>query len=166
MRMMVRKLSFILLIFANLICMIGSSQSSSQQQNIHVLRLKPHADLKQSIAEFAKANKIKAGAIVTCVGSLEQYNLRFANQQHGTKSTGHFEVLSLSGTFSDSAMHLHLSVADSTGKTIGGHLLDENLVYTTIELVVADLTDLEFTRETDSTYGFQELVIKKKSKKP
>jgi predicted DNA-binding protein with PD1-like motif len=61
-------------------------------------------------------------------------------------------------------MHLHLSVADSTGKVIGGHLLDENLVYTTIELVVTDLTDLEFTRATDSTYGYPELVIKKKQK--
>jgi len=133
---------------------------------MYVLRLKPHADLKQSIFEFKKPNKIKAGAIVTCVGNLEQYNLRFANQQNGTKATGHFEVLSLSGTFSDSSMHLHLSVADSTGKTIGGHLLDENLFYTTIELVIADLTDLEFTRETDSTYGYQELVIKKKPEKP
>jgi uncharacterized protein len=162
--MTARSFSFILFIFANLACMSGSAQSASQQQNMYVLRLKPHADLKQSILEFAKANKIKAGAIVTCVGSLEQYNLRFANQQTGVKATGHFEVLSLSGTFSDSAMHLHLSVADSTGKTTGGHLLDENIVYTTIELVITDLTDLEFTRETDSTYGYQELAVKKKQK--
>lgn len=146
--------------------MIGSAQSASQQQTMHVLRLKPHADLKQSVFEFAKANKIKAGAIVTCVGSLEQFNLRFANQQNGTKATGHFEVLSLSGTFSDSSMHLHLSVADSAGKTFGGHLLDESLVFTTLELVLVELTDLEFTRETDSTYGYQELVVKKKPKKP
>lgn len=157
-------LSILLFIFANLVCMIGPAQSVSHQQNVYVLRLKPHADLKQSILEFAKANTIRAGAIVTCVGSLEQYNLRFANQESGTKATGHFEVLSLSGTFSDSAMHLHLSVADSTGKTTGGHLLDENLVYTTIELVITDLTDLEFSRETDSTYGYQELVIKQKRK--
>lgn len=157
---------FILFIFANLVCMIGSAQATSQQQNMYVLRLKPHADLKQSIADFAKANAIKAGVIVTCVGSLEQYNLRFANQPDGTKATGHFEVLSLSGTFSDSGLHLHLSVADSVGNTIGGHLLDENLVYTTIELVVADLTDLEFTREVDSTYGYPELTVKRKKKKP
>lgn len=160
--MTVRKFCFILFTFANLVCMIGSAQS--QQQNIHVFRLKPHADLKQSILEFAKANKIKAGVIVTCVGSLLQYNVRFANQKEGVKASGHFEVLSLSGTFSDSSMHLHLSVADNTGKAIGGHLLDENLVYTTIELVLVELTDLEFTRETDSTYGYPELVIKKKAK--
>lgn len=162
--MTAHKFSFILFIFANLVCMIGAAQSASQQQNMYVLRLKPHADLKQAVFEFAKAKKIKAGAIVTCVGSLEQYNLRFANQENGTKATGHFEVLSLSGTFSDSSMHLHLSVADSTGKTVGGHLFDENLVYTTIELVLVELTDLEFSREADSTYGYQELVIKKKQK--
>ena len=157
---------FILFIFANLVCMIGSAQANSQQQNLYVLRLKPHADLKRSIDEFAKANAIKAGAIVTCVGSLEQYNLRFANQPDGSKATGHFEVLSLTGTFSDTALHLHLSVADSTGATTGGHLLDENLVYTTIELVIADLSDLEFTREVDTTYGYPELVVRKKKKKP
>lgn len=162
--MIARKFGFILFIFASLICMIGSAQSASQQQT-YALRLKPHADLKQSISEFAKANNIKAGVIVTCVGSLGQYNIRFANQQNGSKAKGHFEVLSLTGTFTDSAMHLHLSVADSTGNCIGGHLLDENLVYTTIELVLADLTDLEFRRETDSTYGYPELVIKKKPKK-
>ncbi len=162
--MSIRTVGFILLLFANLVCMIGSAQES-QQQKTYALRLKPHADLKQSIAEFAKANKIKAGMIVTCVGSLEQYNLRFANQPNGSKAKGHFEVLSLTGTFTDSAMHLHLSVADSTGVCVGGHLLDESLVCTTIELVITDLTDLEFERETDSTYGYQELVIKKKSKK-
>ncbi len=155
-----------LFIFANLVCMIGSAQATSQQQDMYVLRLTPHADLKQSIGDFAKANAIKAGVIVTCVGSLEQYNLRFANQPNNSKATGHFEVLSLSGTFSDSGLHLHLSVADSLGKTIGGHLLDENLVYTTIELVVANLSDLEFTREVDSTYGYPELAIKRKKKKP
>jgi predicted DNA-binding protein with PD1-like motif len=83
--------------------MIGSAQSASQQQNMYVLRLKPHADLKQSIFEFAKANTIKAGAIVTCVGSLEQYNLRFANQQRRNQSRPDIlKYLSLSGTFSDS----------------------------------------------------------------
>jgi predicted DNA-binding protein with PD1-like motif len=132
-----------------------------------VFRLKPHEDLKKSTQQFAVANKIKAGAIVTCVGSLEQYNLRFANQQNGVKANGHFEILSLTGTFSDTSMHLHLSLADSIGKTIGGHLLDENLVYTTAEIVIVEMTDLEFERKVDSTYGYSELFIRKKEmKKP
>jgi predicted DNA-binding protein with PD1-like motif len=141
-----------------------TGQYSSAIQNIFVFRLKPHEDLKKSIFQFAAEHQIKAGAIVTCVGSLEQYNLRFANQKTGSKATGHFEILSLTGTFSDSAMHLHLSVADSTGKTAGGHLLDENLVYTTAEIVVMEMTDLDFQREIDSAYGYPELIIRKKKK--
>ena len=138
---------------------------SSLNQKMYAFRLKPHEDLKKSILQFAKAENIKAGAIVTCVGSLEQYHIRFANQQNGSKANGHFEILSLTGTFSDSSMHLHLSLGDNTGKTVGGHLLDENLVYTTAEIVMVEMTDLEFQREVDSTYGYPELVIRKKEKK-
>src|SRR5882724_3218334 len=103
-------------------------------------RLKPKADLKRSIIEFAKDNRILAGAIVTCVGSLEQVNIRFANQNTGELKKGFVEIVSLCGTFSDSSCHLHISVSDEKGQTIGGHLMEENLVYTTAELVVVDLT--------------------------
>jgi len=125
-------------------------------------RLRPHQDLKQGIAEVARTHQIDAGVIVTCVGSLEQYHLRFANQEQGTRARGHFEIVSLTGTFSQTGMHLHLAVSDSTGRTIGGHLLDENLIYTTAEITVAILTDIRFTRETDPTYGYPELWVKKK----
>jgi predicted DNA-binding protein with PD1-like motif len=125
-------------------------------------RLKPHEDLKQEIIRFATANKVKAGAMVSCAGSLEQFNIRFANQEEGTAQKGFFEIVSLSGTFSDTSSHIHLAVSDSKGNTIGGHLLDNNLVYTTAEIVVVDLIDLEFAREKDPTYGYSELVVKKK----
>jgi predicted DNA-binding protein with PD1-like motif len=55
---------------------------------------------------------------------------------------------------------LHLAVSDSTGKTIGGHLLAGCPVYTTAEVVLTILTDYVFERETDSTYGYKELVVK------
>lgn len=128
---------------------------------LHVFRLAPRQDLKQSILQWARHNSIKAGVIVTCVGSLEQYHLRFANQARGSKVAGHFEIVSLTGTFSTSASHLHISVCDNTGRTTGGHLLDECLIYTTAEIVVAELVDVEFTRELDSTYGCHELNVKK-----
>lgn len=125
-------------------------------------RVRPHEDLKRVILGFATVNKIKAGAIVSCVGSLEQFCIRFANQAEGTVRKGFFEIVSLSGTFSDSSSHIHISVSNSEGNTTGGHLLDGNLVYTTAEIVVVDLVDLEFVREEDPTYGFLELVVKKK----
>ncbi|HZY80646.1 MAG TPA: PPC domain-containing DNA-binding protein [Cyclobacteriaceae bacterium] len=128
----------------------------------HCFRLKPHEDLKQSITRFATEHGIKAGAVVSCAGSLAQFNIRFANQPEGTLKQGYFEIVSLSGTFNDTSSHIHISVSDNTGATIGGHLLDKNLIYTTAEIVVVELTDVEFTRETDPTYGYQELVVKKK----
>jgi predicted DNA-binding protein with PD1-like motif len=128
----------------------------------HAFRLQPHRDIKEAITTFAKEQKIKAGAVVSCVGSLEQYNIRFANQPDGTFQKGFFEIVSLVGTFDESSSHIHISVSDNKGNTIGGHLMNNNLVYTTAEIVVVELTDLEFTREIDPAYGYQELVVKKR----
>ncbi len=128
---------------------------------VHVFRLRPHQDLKKEILEFAKKNNISAAVIVTCVGSLEQYNLRFANRTVPTQGKGHFEIVSLTGTLSAHSTHLHVSIADENGKTIGGHLMDENYIYTTAEIAVLELSDVEFLREPDPTYGYHELIVKK-----
>ena len=131
-------------------------QSNSK---IHVIRLKPHEDLKKSVQLWAKENQIRAAVIVTCVGSLEQVHLRYANQPGGKASKGFFEILTLSGTLSASSVHLHLTIADDKGLVTGGHLLDENLIYTTAEIAIAELTDVAFLREEDLTYGYRELKI-------
>jgi uncharacterized protein len=128
----------------------------------HAFRLKPGADLRKEIETFVKQNKINAGWIATCAGSLTQYNIRFANQPNGTTGEGHFEIVSLSGTASANGSHLHISVSDSTGKTIGGHLLDNNIVYTTAEIVLQEDESLVFTREKDGTTPWEELQIRKK----
>ncbi len=129
---------------------------------IHAFRLKPGQDLKQEILSYVQIHKIESGWIMTCVGSVTQYNLRFANQPEGSKATGHFEIVSLVGTVSINGSHLHMSVSDSTGKTIGGHLLDSNLVYTTAEIVIGEGKQLVFTREKDGSTPWEELQIKPK----
>src|SRR5687768_15649576 len=103
----------------------------ASDSKVHVFRLKPHEDLKKSIFAFALSNDIKAGVILTCVGSLEQFHLRFADQKNGYRQTGRYEIVSLTGTFSTTEGHFHLSISDASGKVTGGHLLDENFVYTT-----------------------------------
>lgn len=158
------KIILIATILLSLYMNISEAQQLKSTTSFFTVRLKPHQDLKKQLMVFAEKNKIKAGFVATCVGSLEQVNLRYANQPSGTLLKGHFEILSLSGTFSDTSAHLHLSVADSTGKTIGGHLLDDNQIYTTAEIVVGELLDVEFTSELDSTYGYQELVIRARKK--
>lgn len=130
----------------------------------YVFRLKPHEDLKKSLMEFARSKQIEAGIVLTCVGSLEQVHLRYANQEKGTEKKGHVEIVSLTGTFSSTSSHLHMAVSDSTGQTTGGHLLDGNLVYTTAEIAIAELTDLHFGRAVDPTYGYSELDVTPRKK--
>lgn len=129
---------------------------------IHVFRLTPHQDLRRSILAFARAHAVRAGIMLTCVGSLEQVHLRYANQKSAEKKAGAFEIVSCTGTFSDDGTgHFHISIADGGGNVFGGHLLDENKIFTTAEIAVASLTDLAFLRETDAVYGLKELVVKK-----
>lgn len=143
-----------------------SCKTKSVMQNdeikIHAFRLKPGQDLKKEIDAFVQKEKIEAGWIMTCVGSLTQWNIRFANQPGGAKDTGNFEIVSLVGTVSTNGSHLHLSISDSTGKTIGGHLLDENIIYTTAEIVIGEGKQLIFTREKDGSTPWEELQVKKR----
>lgn len=127
----------------------------------YAFRLRPHEDLKKSILQFAKNNKLRAGAILSAVGSLEQTNIRFANQHQGALRSGLFEIVSLTGTFSEDSCHIHICVSDGHGQTFGGHLLDENLIYTTAEIIAVDLGDLVFKRAVDPTYNYKELIVRK-----
>lgn len=129
---------------------------------VHAIRLKPGEDLKRSIEEFVRTHKIQAAWLVTCAGSLTSYNIRFANQPEGSKGAGHFEIVSLTGTLSVSGSHLHISVADSTGKTIGGHLMEGSTVYTTAEIVLGESRRHVFSREKDGTTPWEELQIKER----
>ncbi len=125
-------------------------------------RLKPGEDLRLGIEKLVKEKNISAGWIATCVGSLTRYNIRFANQPDPSADTGHFEIVSLVGTLSVNGSHIHISVSDSTGKTIGGHLAEGNLVYTTAEIVIHASDKLLFTREKDGSTEWPELQVKEK----
>lgn len=128
----------------------------------HVIRLLPGADLRNSIQQYANDHQINAGWMVTGVGSLTDYRIRFANQPEGNTGTGHFEIVSLTGTVSQSGSHLHIGIADSTGKTFGGHLLEGCKVYTTAEIVIQSDSNYTFKREKDGTTPWEELQINKK----
>jgi predicted DNA-binding protein with PD1-like motif len=125
----------------------------------HAFRLKPGQDLKQGIEAMVNEKKITAGWISTGVGSLTKYNIRFANQPEGSSDSGHFEIVSLTGTVSVNGSHLHISISDSTGKTIGGHLLEGSTIYTTAEIVILSSNDLHFKREKDGTTPWEELQV-------
>jgi predicted DNA-binding protein with PD1-like motif len=133
----------------------------SQIDQSHALRLLPGQDLRSGIQNYINEHKVKAGWVVTCVGSLTEYNIRFANAPEGTKGSGHFEIVSLSGTLSKNGSHIHISISDSTGKTIGGHLLEGCKIYTTAEIIIHESSKYIFTRQKDGTTPWEELQINK-----
>lgn len=127
-------------------------------------RLRPGQDLTIELDAFVRHHRIEAGAMLTCVGSLTDVALRLANQEGPTVWQGHFEIVSLVGTLSTNGSHLHLSVSDSTGRTIGGHLLEGCKIYTTAEIVIGFMPALTYVREPDPTFGYRELVVRKRKK--
>lgn len=124
------------------------------------LRLNPGQDLKQEIQRFCLSNGIKAGAVIAAVGSLSVARLRLASGISIEEFTGPFEILSLSGTLSLEGLHLHISLADKKGHCIGGHLVDGCVIYTTAELILLTLPNLEFKRSLDPQTGYRELDIR------
>jgi predicted DNA-binding protein with PD1-like motif len=125
----------------------------------YVLRLHPHQDLRQELEAFAKANNLRAAFILTCVGSLRHAALRLANQPDTTHYTDKFEIVSLVGTLSPDGPHLHISLSDGTGAMLGGHVQLGNLIYTTAEIVIGELTDKVFSRPIDPETTYDELVV-------
>jgi uncharacterized protein len=130
---------------------------------LHAIRLKPDHDLKMELIKWAFQNKIKAACIISGLGSLKSLNIRFAGGTTGTRLNGLFEIVSFEGTFSKDNGHFHICLSNDKGETLGGHLLEENIIYTTAEIIIAELIDFTFSRLPDSETGYNELHISKQN---
>jgi uncharacterized protein len=124
-------------------------------------RLKPGRDLKLEIEKFAKIKSIKAGFIITCVGSLSEVTMRMAgaspDKQDIREFKGDYEIVSLVGTIAENGFHLHLAISNKDGVVLGGHLKEGSIVSTTAEIVIGEDEDKTFTRRMDPDTGFEEL---------
>jgi uncharacterized protein len=128
--------------------------------NVYALRLNPGEDLKDSLQMFAQAKDLQAGFILTTVGSLSQAAIRFAGQPNSRVITGAFEIVSLVGTLSPDDVHLHISISDKEGRTIGGHVSHGCIVRTTAEIVLGNSLSHQFMRTLDEQTGYWELEVK------
>ena len=130
----------------------------------HVLRLKPQQEVFESLRQYLEEQHLEAAYVAAAVGSLTQVEWRKANAPGLSLSQGHFEVVSLQGTLSQhGGSHLHIAFSDENGQTWGGHLGKASYVYTTLEIVIVELLELQFTRKLDSSYGYHELCVEKKA---
>jgi predicted DNA-binding protein with PD1-like motif len=143
------------------------AQSSDRKRKLTAmmlpLRLLPDQDLKLELTKLAENNKLSAAFVVSGIGSLSRLKLRMANSQAIIEKNEAFEILSLQGTLSDQGVHLHISVSDSKGHLLGGHVVPGCIINTTAEILVVSCEDYDFKREVDATTGYMELKIYKKS---
>lgn len=124
------------------------------------VRLTKGQDLKLEIQRLVTENQIKAGSIASCVGCISKLNIRLSNAEFTKTLTAPFEIVSVMGTLTEFHQHVHISVADEHGNVVGGHLLEGTVVSHTSELIIHRYDNMVFSRESDSSTGYTELVIK------
>ena len=123
-------------------------------------RLKAGQDILNEIETVVADKNIEAGCVLSAVGSLTHATLRLANREYFSEYDGHFEIVSMTGTVSVHGSHLHISISDGDGQTIGGHLVPGCKIYTTAEMVLAIFEDVIYKREFAEDSGYEELVVK------
>ena len=125
----------------------------------YTFRLSPGQDLFDSIQAFAMKKHVQAGCILSGVGSLRHATLRLADREYNSEYEGPFEIVSITGTVSVNGSHLHISISDGDGRTIGGHFESGCKIYTTAEIVLAVFHDVIYTRELADDSGYEELAV-------
>lgn len=127
------------------------------------IRLNPGADLRAAFEELVREHGEHAGFVISAIGSLDGAVLRFAAEPNAARLEGPMEIVSLAGSVSADGAHLHMSVADRTGRVWGGHVAYGNIVRTTVEALVVALPDWSLSREVDAGTGYPELVVRRRS---
>src|SRR6056297_2856822 len=94
------------------------------------IRLVPGTDPYEYLENWVRNEDIEAAVILSCLGSLTEASVRYADQPDRTLLKGHFEILSLTGFMSVHGSHYHICLSDETGLSRGGHLMAGSKIYT------------------------------------
>ena len=158
-------------------------KASGKIGRIIIMRIAPGCDLLRSIKEVAEEEKIKSGIIIGGAASLRNVSLRNPRgfikkfpitdkSRIFTKLEGPLELLSISGNIAheeEGRLVVHAHVVVSTGCpesiTYGGHLVEGAIIYTTGELVIAEVEGIDLKRVVNEETLNPELVpVKKRTK--
>jgi len=126
------------------------------------LRLGPGDDLRGVLEAAVAAQGCGAAFVLAGIGSLSVTCLRFAGADEASVLNGDVEILTLSGSIAANGAHLHASVADASGRVLGGHVAPGCVVRTTAEVLLALLPEWQFAREPDAATGYAELVLRER----
>lgn len=130
-----------------------------ERGRVFLERLPTDGDLLEEITRFVKKKEIKTG-IIKAIGAVSEAKTGYYNQKAGeyeyTKYNQHLEIVSCIGNISildgEPMVHAHINLADSEGKTFGGHLAKGTTIFAT-ELYIEELTGEEKIRKNDKKTG-------------
>ena len=125
------------------------------------VRLKRGEDLKERMEDICLTNGIDTAVVLTGVGCVYQAKIRLAGGESFYENKENYEIVSLTGTISKGHAHVHISLADISGKAIGGHLCKGCMIDTTCELVLGILEEYESKRVYDPDTGYDEIEFEK-----
>ena len=125
----------------------------------YAVRLERGADLKLSIEMICRENGFDTAVVLSGVGCVYHAKFRRDKATAFFEKEEDYEIVSLNGTVSKGKAHIHIALADDSGATIGGHLMEGCLINTTCELVIAELPGVRFGVEEDSETGYKELIF-------
>jgi len=133
-------------------------------------RLRPGTDLIEGIIALVEEYDVRAGVIISCVGSLGKATFLLPVPDPSSKVgavygnpieiVGPLAFLSGGGLISrdkdgEVLIHFHGLVSDVNRKVYGGHFkCGGNPVLATMEVLIAELQDLELVRRYDEEVGF------------
>jgi predicted DNA-binding protein with PD1-like motif len=122
------------------------------------VKIEPGHDLLESLEKTVDKLGIKTGVILSAVGSLEKGRLRNVKRfptrfpiskpdRLYSSINGPLEILSLSGNISQNEngktiIHAHITIShvkDGEVSVLGGHLIEGNITYVMVEIVILDL---------------------------
>ena len=128
-------------------------------------RLSPGDDLRRALEAAVAAAGVNAAFVLQGIGSLHDASLRLAGGDELVCMPGASEILTLAGSVASGASHLHASLSDAGGRVLGGHLPYGCRVRTTAEVLLALLSEWDFTRDPDAATGYDELTIRRSAQR-
>ncbi len=99
------------------------------------LKLAPGSDLRLSLQALAQAQNA-SGFVLGVVGNLSRACFQCPGPQGPTVMEGDLEIITLNGTVSPEAVHLHLSLSDGACQVWGGHLEEGTVVLKGADVLV------------------------------
>lgn len=155
-----------------------SERAIGKIARVFVAKVEPDNDLLIALRDIVAKEGIKSGTILSCVGSLKRLklrNLKTFPKQFPVKDENRFyrviekpfEILALSGNIAQKdtgevVIHAHIAVSSVRNEeviTMGGHLVEGNITYVMVEVIIAELEGIKMRRTWQTERKAWELAL-------